>query len=104
MDLGRFLRLCISVFDPDPGYGPMKCGGDGTVLPKGCGEVALFHTAMHNHMPMGYQCKNCGAIYPWAFTKSISKLPSRIVLISDGTATIGTCRSESDSGVVVTDS
>lgn len=101
-DLGRFLRLCIDVFDPDPGYGPVRCSGLALAI-AGCGYVGVFHVAIENGNPYGYRCPQCNTVYPWAFTKSLKKRPSTIILTSDGSSTIGHCRAESDSGVTVTD-
>jgi hypothetical protein len=104
-DLARFLRLAIDVFDPDPGYGPMRCKGDGMILPAGCGELTVFRVASLDGVPYGYQCTQCGCVFPYSLTKSSSfkKAPSRITLTSDGSDTIGHCKAETESGVSFTD-
>jgi hypothetical protein len=103
VDLGRFLRLVVDVLDPDPGYGPALCRGDGTFLPRGCGEVVVFHVYMDSDRPLGTQCPKCGAVYLWAISKPPTKCASRIVITENSKSAIGDVRSESDSGVVIND-
>lgn len=99
-DLGRFLRLVIDVLDPAAGYGPHKCVGDGTFLPPGCGKIVTFKVADRNGNPYGAQCPECGALYPFSFTKGLKAAPQRAVLTSQG-STVGSTRSESDSCTIV---
>ena len=100
LDVSRFLRLVIEVLDPDPGYGPVRCIGDGKLHPLGCGEVSTFHAAVIDGQYVGIQCPKCNAIFRFV---EMGKLPSRIVITSDGSSHVGTCKSESDSGMVIVD-
>lgn len=101
-DLARFLRLVISVLDPDPGYGPAVCGG-GDFGPTGCGRRVLFKTHVEKDVPIGFTCLECGAIYPFSMYKPPRKAASRVVLESTGESHIGRVRSTSGTGNVLTD-
>ena len=99
-DLARFLRLAIDVFDPAQYDG--VCGGDGVLLPSGCGKRTIFKAATRDGVPIGYGCPECGAIYLWSMCKGPKPAPRRVVLTSQG-STIGDTKSEADSGVMVID-
>lgn len=99
-DLARFLRLAIDVLDPNAGYGPHKCAGDGTFLPLGCGKIVTFKVADRDGSPYAAQCPECGVVYPFSFTKGLKSASQRAVLTATG-STVGSARSESASCTII---
>lgn len=102
-DLARFIRLVINVLDPGSGYGPHKCAGDGVFLPPGCGKTVVLQTYWRNgKFPEGVECPECGAHYPFVFTKGLRHAPQRVILTKEGSC-VGQTSSESDSGIKIRD-